>query len=129
MDYEVIDSFADVENISYKSQVLLFTYRAEKGEGERNALHEFESEVLPYISSLVKERGVKVFWSNVGGIVRYSDLANYLKKKNLRACGCFLIENGEIVELKKLGRFVALPEEYINAAKEILGSLGSTSKG
>lgn len=124
--YEVTDSFDQIKNVSYESPVLLFTNRVAKGENELKVLDMFKNEVLPYVSSLVNEKGAAVFWSNVGGVFRCSNLTNYLKKKNLRVCGCFLIKNGEVVKFKNLGKFSAKSKGYVKATQQILSGVSAT---
>ncbi|MFH1673614.1 MAG: hypothetical protein ABIF87_09370 [Pseudomonadota bacterium] len=113
-------SFTEIGDLSNQKLVLLFTDRAEKGEGEGRALNIFRKEVLPEIGVSIKDIDVAICWANVGGILSQSDLSDYLKKRNLRGCGCFLLRNGEIIQHRMLGRFVALPKQYIQAAGEIL---------
>jgi hypothetical protein len=81
-DYRITDSFGEVSSVSIVNPVLLVMDRAQKGEGERNVQKTFEKEVLPYVGSLIRAKGVLVFWVNVGGLFGESSLVKYLKEKN-----------------------------------------------
>lgn len=103
--------------------VLLITDKAESG-SQRSAIDEFEKEVVPIISPLVREIGIRVYWSNIESILlgnfHRSELRKYLKRNKLAFCGCFLFKNGILVNYKKVGRFVGDSAGYIRAIIRIL---------
>jgi len=104
--------------------VLLITDKAELSIGRGYALKEFEKKVVPIIDPLVREKGIRVYWSNIesvlGGNIHRSELRKYLKKNKLAFCGCFLFKNGTLLNYKKVGRFAGDSAGYISAVIRIL---------
>lgn len=113
--FVVVDSFDEIARLSHTHPIMLFADRAEKGLGEKNSLETFEQGVLPAVESKLALAGIAICWSNVGGIFKMSKLAEYLKGKNVRACGCFLFKGGSLLKYTKLG-FFGLSQEYIDSA-------------
>lgn len=124
MTYHVTDSFVEIEDRSKQMPVLLITDKADSGSGQRSAIDEFEKEVVPIVSPLVREIGIRVYWSNIESIFlgnfHRSELRKYLKRNKLAFCGCFLFKNGILVNYKKVGRFVGDSAGYIRAIIRIL---------
>jgi len=123
MTYHVTDSFVEIEDRSKQMPVLLITHKAESC-SQRSAIDEFEKEVVRIISPLVREIGIRVYWSNIESIFlgnfHRSELRKYLKRNKLAFCGCFLFKNGILVNYKKVGRFVGDSAGYIRAIIRIL---------
>jgi hypothetical protein len=121
--YRITDSFVEIEDRSKQMPVLLITDKAESG-SQRSAIDEFENEVVPIISPLVREIGIRVYWSNIesifGGNFHRSELRKYLKRNKLAFCGCFLFKNGILVNYKKVGRFAGNSAGYTSAIIQIL---------
>lgn len=119
--YRVTDSFVEIEDWSKQMPVLLITDKAESG---RYALKIFEQEVIPIIDPLVREMGIRVYWSNIESIfwgnIHRSELRKHLKRNKLAFCGCFLFKNGALLNYKKVGRFAGDSAGYISAVIRIL---------
>lgn len=115
----VVNSFAEIERLCKVGKVLLFGVRAERGSGERNALGRILTRVLPQVAPIATSQGVFVCFSNIGGIFRLNDLAEYLRKRALRSQGCFLFQDGRLDKYKKLG-WSYEDDKWITAAQELL---------
>ena len=118
----VLYTFNELKILSIDSPLILFTDKAERGLGEKNALKAFKKKVFPIISPIAENSNTKIAWANVGGIINMYDIAKFLKDKGLRFSGVFLIKNGEVVKFEKMP-FLSLDEDYVRAAKKIFASL------
>ena len=122
--YRITDSFAEIIDWSKQMPVLLITDKEELSIGQGYALKEFEKKVVPIISPLIREIGIRVYWSNIesvlGGNIHRSELRKYLKRNKLAFCGCFLFKNGTLLNYKKVGRFTGDSAGYISAVIRIL---------
>ncbi len=129
--YLITDSFIEIIDWSKQMPVLLITDKEELSIGRGYALKEFEKKVVPIISPFVKRLGIRVYWSNIevlGGNIRRSELRKYLKKNKLAFCGCFLFQNGALLNYKKVGTFTGDSAGYIRAVIQILTELGGGLK-
>ncbi len=115
-----VTALDQVEALSRRQPVLLFTVRAERGGGELFARKEIVNEVVPPIMDHLRDRDVQLCFANVATGLSPTPLSRSLAAEGRRYCGCLLLRDGQVVAEHNCGKFTSTSEDYVSAATELL---------
>jgi len=120
--FDVISTPAELKRLSVQRPLLLFTGSAEQGSGEQAALSTFRREVFEPLSPFLAGFDIGVAWANVHwffGLLGDTPLAHHLEAQRLRFKGVFLVKNGEMVGVQRVGLW-GDSHEYLDATERVL---------
>jgi hypothetical protein len=128
VELPTVTTFDEVVNMSRSIPLLLFTCRAEKGDGEKAVKSGLLKQVLPAITKGFSRSQVRVAFANVGGIFRLNPIAKTMVDRGKRYCGCQLYRDGNLLAEEKVGDVLYTEVDLVAAAKRILEKVGATEE-
>ncbi len=95
-----VSSLKEVEALSQKGRVLLFTFYAEAGDGETSIRKTFESAVFPAIEQVAAAKNISLCYARSRSMLSHTAIGKELKQLGLEVRGIFLFRQGKVIKHK-----------------------------